>query len=80
MIKMIVLDVFLMFLRSLNHPGMIADRFWIIHFFIIFYHFLSFFWLSAHKNSSVYPNKHGFEAADLKFNMFSIKKIDINES
>ena len=27
---------FLMFLRSLDHPGMILDGFWIIHFFIIF--------------------------------------------
>ena len=27
---------YLMFLRSLDHPGMIPDRFWIIHLFIIF--------------------------------------------
>ena len=32
---------YLMFLRSLDHPGMIPDEFWIIHFFIIFRHFLS---------------------------------------
>jgi hypothetical protein len=35
---------------------------------------------SLHKNSSVYPNKCGFEAGDLKFNIFSKNVFDIIES
>ena len=70
-------DVFEVSRPSWNDSGWILD-----HSF--FHHFLTFFVIiflpSLYKNSSVYPNKHGFEAADFKFNIFSNDVFDINES